>query len=262
MNFRKFLSITLALLIGLANFPVPAHAATALTETTLSVAVTVGANQIQVASATSFVVGKYVWVDNEAMEILSIAGTVIGVARGKVATKAAGHVSGKSVLLVPEGAFYSNDVSGSCTAADDDYTPHINTRNGNVFECLGFTAAVKRWAQVGGPGVSNASSMLVTGNIYTTDADAVIIEPGLHFINGSTIDVTLTSPGKYQNGMQMCILATNASAHTITYTTVGFNGNTTNTDVGTFGGAIGDNICVVAYEGVWWIVSTRNVTIG
>ena len=260
MNFRKFLSIMLTLLIGLANIPVPAQAAsTALTETTLSVAVTLSANQIQVASATSFAVGKYVWINSEAMKILSVDGTVIGVARGQEATKSAGHVSGNSVLLVPEGAFFQNDISGSCTGNEDTYTPHINVRNGNIFQCLGFTASVKRWSRVNHFGFGD---MQPTGNTYATDADAVIIQPGLHFINGTTIDVTLASPGEYQDGLTMCIASLNASAHTLTYSTVGISAGTTSTDVATWGGAIGDTLCLSAYSGVWYLISAHNVTLG
>jgi hypothetical protein len=60
--------------------------------------------------------------------------------------------------------------------------------------------------------------------------------------------------------MVMIIMATNASAHTVTYT-AGFNGGTTARDVATFAAAIGNNLVIIAFNGVWWLVSQIGITL-
>lgn len=59
---------------------------------------------------------------------------------------------------------------------------------------------------------------------------------------------------------ELKIVSTTAQAHTLTYT-AGFGGGTTSRDVGTFGGAISDGMVLVGYGGVWYVSSTRNVTL-
>jgi len=75
--------------------------------------------------------------------------------------------------------------------------------------------------------------------------------------------MTLAAPtAGTDDGKVLRIVATTANAHTVTQTTPGFNNAGTSGDVGTFGGAVGDSLTVIAYNGVWYTLSIRNVTLG
>ena len=63
------------------------------------------------------------------------------------------------------------------------------------------------------------------------------------------------------DGMRITIYSTTAAAHTVTQTTPGFNNGSTASDVGTFGAAIGNWITVEAYNGIWYVVGSLNVTL-
>jgi len=54
-------------------------------------------------------------------------------------------------------------------------------------------------------------------------------------------------------------MAAAAQANTVTNTT-GFNGAGGAGDIATFGGAIGDNFTIMAVNGIWNIVASKNVT--
>jgi hypothetical protein len=96
-----------------------------------------------------------------------------------------------------------------------------------------------------------------------TAAGAITLTSGGVVFAGTAgaLALTLANPPTTADGATLTIVATTAQAHTVTYT-AGFNGGTTARDVATFGGAIGDAMQVVAYNGVWWTVSLRNVTLG
>lgn len=65
------------------------------------------------------------------------------------------------------------------------------------------------------------------------------------------------------DGKVLTVIATTANAHTLSNAAgSGFNAGGAATDVGTFGGAKGDNIVVQAYQGKWYVVSKTNVTLG
>jgi hypothetical protein len=64
------------------------------------------------------------------------------------------------------------------------------------------------------------------------------------------------------DGKVLRIIAGSAQAHTVTQTTPGFNNGGSAKDVATFGGAIGDSMEVVAYNGEWLTTILRNVTLG
>lgn len=78
---------------------------------------------------------------------------------------------------------------------------------------------------------------------------------------GSLAALTLADPtAGVHDGVRLTVIATTAYAHTLTNTT-GFNAAGTSGDVGTFGGARGDGIRLVAYGGVWYVLDVTNVTI-
>lgn len=74
--------------------------------------------------------------------------------------------------------------------------------------------------------------------------------------------LTITAPDTGTDGWEITIIATTDAAHTVTFATTGFNASTTSGDVATFGGAIGDSMKIVAYNGNWYTTILRNVTLG
>ena len=73
--------------------------------------------------------------------------------------------------------------------------------------------------------------------------------------------MTIADPALDQDGLELLIMSNTAQAHTVTNTT-GFNAGGTASDVGTFGGAKGDNFKIVASGGVWMVANAKNVTLG
>lgn len=96
---------------------------------------------------------------------------------------------------------------------------------------------------------------------------AITIQHGNVLITkGTAAALTLASPtaGLVANGghdgIEISFVSSTAAAHTITCT-AGFGGGTTARDVATFGGAIQDGMRIFAYNGVWYVKDTRNVTL-
>ncbi len=54
------------------------------------------------------------------------------------------------------------------------------------------------------------------------------------------------------------VIATTAQAHTVAVDTNGFDGSA---KLATFGGAVGDSMTMIAYQGVWYVITTRNVSL-
>jgi len=89
---------------------------------------------------------------------------------------------------------------------------------------------------------------------------AITLANGIVFITKVGVAViTLDTPPAGEI-CELTIVSETASAHTITHT-LGFGGGTTTRDVATFGGAISDGMVIVGRNGVWFVSSTRNVTI-
>ncbi len=116
----------------------------------------------------------------------------------------------------------------------------------------------------------NSSKVLVIGDgadpagVYAASG-AIAVAQGTQFITKSSAAgvMTLVAPtATTHDGLEMNIMSTTAQAHTVTNTTPGFNNGSTASDVATFGGAIGDNMTIVAYQGVWYVKRLLNVTLG
>ena len=91
---------------------------------------------------------------------------------------------------------------------------------------------------------------------------AITITDGIVYITkGTAAALTLAAPPTDLSGTELVIISTTAAAHTVTNTSPGFNGGSTASDVGTFGGAIGDGIVLTPYNGVWHVVTKTNVTL-
>lgn len=92
---------------------------------------------------------------------------------------------------------------------------------------------------------------------------AITSKMGLVLLNkAGVLAATLASPtAGDDDGKVIHIVAMQAQANTVTLT-AGFNGGSTASDVATFGGAIGDGMTIVAYNGVWYVLNLVNVTLG
>lgn len=103
-----------------------------------------------------------------------------------------------------------------------------------------------------------------TAAVEVASADgAIATKNGVVVITkGSAAALTLAAPSAgADDGKRLLIVSTTAAAHTVTQTTPGFNNGGAASDVGTFTAAIGNGMEVVAYNGVWYTVSLRNVTL-
>jgi len=272
-------AVLAATLTGLGVFvALPAitlFAQTALYTTTLGAALAAPAQgspatTVTLASGTNVAVGQGIVIDGEYLTVQSStpATTRWNVVRGQSGTQAQAHASGAAVFFGAPNNFYfnSNEPSGPCVSTAQQASPRIVVSlAASIYLCppvstlAGSTAAT--WAQITDAGLPAANPTRYTGWTYTS-AGALTVQPGVQFIGSSgALAMTLAAPSKYMDGMVMVLQASTAQAHTVTYT-AGFYGNTTSSDVATFGGAIGDNFVIYASDGVWRIQSLKSVTIG
>lgn len=93
---------------------------------------------------------------------------------------------------------------------------------------------------------------------------AITLKSGVVLLTKSdgAVAATLAAPtATTDDGKIVHIVSTTAQAHTITATTIGFNAANAAGDVATLGGAIGDGLSVVAYQGEWYVLNSINATI-
>jgi len=107
--------------------------------------------------------------------------------------------------------------------------------------------------------VSTANAVLamsVNGAVTVPSVNTTIYATKAGVLAMTIVDPTATT----HDGVRVTFIATTAQANTLTNTT-GFGAGGSSLDVATWGGAIGDNIVIEAYQGKWYVVSTRNVTL-
>lgn len=133
----------------------------------------------------------------------------------------------------------------------------------------GFTVAKGKW-QIDGVAVNasadelNSAALSLNNQVLAADG-AITIKRGVAMITKAGVAVlTLANPvAGTDNFKTLKIISATAQAHTVSNAAgAGFNGGGAGSDVGTFGGAIGDNLVLVAYNGVWHVQSKVNVTLG
>lgn len=92
---------------------------------------------------------------------------------------------------------------------------------------------------------------------------AVVIKPSTVLITKAGVAaLTIADPATNQDGLEMQFISTTAQAHTLDNSAgSGFNAGGAASDVGTFGGAKGDNIRIVAAGGKWLVLNKTNVTL-
>ncbi len=91
-------------------------------------------------------------------------------------------------------------------------------------------------------------------------AGAITPAQGIHILGaGSAAAMTLANPSLADDGQRLVIVAGAAQAYTVTVPTAitGVDAGT----VATFGGAIGDNVVLIARAGLWVSLSVGNVNI-
>lgn len=112
-------------------------------------------------------------------------------------------------------------------------------------------------------GVADSGDFSNTYDVASANGAVTIPDRGSKTIlitKGTAAALTLGVPASAQNGVELTFIATTAAAHTVTAATIGFNAGNGGTDVGTFGGAIGDGFTCVAYEGEWYTTNVVNIT--
>lgn len=79
----------------------------------------------------------------------------------------------------------------------------------------------------------------------------------VYFTKAGVLAATLAAPTSEQNGMIIRFVATTAQANTITCPAGKLGGSA----VATFGGAANDGITLIAFQGIWRILSRTNITL-
>lgn len=170
----------ISILIGLVLAPLSVLAQTSMTQTTLSGAVSLTGNTIQVASATGIVapnpfggpaqtagLGTALMVDNEVMFVESVSGKVVTVQRGASGTKQTAHNSAAVVWVGSPNSFISSEPSGPCTAGNTTnptiVTTTAYTSHARYWNCVTFSSGNSLWAPV-----------LTTGSITPAASSAAI----------------------------------------------------------------------------------------
>lgn len=99
--------------------------------------------------------------------------------------------------------------------------------------------------------------------VLAAASGAITAKRGLVVITAaSAAALTLAAPlAGIDDGATLTIVSDTAQAHTVTNTTPGFNGAGAGGDVATFGAARGNVMQLLAYNGVWYTVNLRNVTL-
>jgi hypothetical protein len=137
--------LTLAL-AAIALAAVSADAQQALTQTTLSAAVTTTSGRtIQVASATGIAApspqsgtSTQLYIDDEVLDVTAVNGTLVTVRRGADGTKASTHASGANVYVTPAGlgAFIDYSLGGSCLSGSYPATPMVDYLDAQTYQCV------------------------------------------------------------------------------------------------------------------------------
>ncbi len=204
----------------------------ALAATTLSGAATATSNQIKVTTGTSITVGMFLQVDNEWMKVAD--------------------VTNQPTLLVVRGVLQSDAI------AHGTLTPVVYGIPSD------FTQS--QYQPVAGP-ITPQTIMPIVAYGAAGAITVPVVDTYISLKSGASSAMTLNDPALDNNAL-VIIQAADAKAYTVDNGSTnntsgsGFNGGGTPSDVGTFGGAIGDNCIIRANQGKWLVINLRNVTLG
>ena len=200
----------------------------ALTSTTVSGAITASAGTLKLASATGVAVGMFAYLDSEMVVITDVSlSPTVAIQRGRYGTQAAAHATGVPIVFG--------------VASDFTQLPNLGQSNVGTQPTVTYGAA--------------GAITVPTVNTY------------ISLLAGASAAMTLNDPSAENNAL-VVIQAADAKAYTVDNGSTnnvsgsGFNGGGTASDVGTFGGAIGDNLVIRARNGKWLVVEKTNVTLG
>ena len=184
-------------------------AQTALTQTTLSAAISANQTRFAVASATGISgasggqQGTLLYVlepgtkIGEVMAVTSVSGTTLTVFRGDQ-NRAVAHPSGAIVVIAPADALASVDPRGSCNATSWPYTPYINITNGDQWLCSTLT---NTWV----PGFNNSSAQPAVTAVVASAAGAVTPSGPLFHISGTAAITGFNLPVGFVGG-SFCVV--------------------------------------------------------
>ena len=136
--------------------------------------------------------------------------------------------------------------------------PHATAASAEFGQTSDFGAFHQRSVDRGPQG---AGLLHRPNKIYSADG-AINVENGWHFLTGTDTAYTLAPPDDDRDdGIELHIIADAATAFVITTPEVlrGDSG-AADDDTATFGGAIGDQLHLVADGGVWHIITSKNIT--
>lgn len=156
---------------------------TALTQTTLSAAVTSSTTSIPLAAVTGITAGQTVLfledgtTGGEAVFVNSLNGKVALVTRGYGGQPAAPHINATLVLIGSPSQYAAFDPTGSCTPSAT-INPYINLKNGNQWIC---SSIANHWV----PGFFNVSSPAGTSAAVASVAGATAPSGPLFHITGA-----------------------------------------------------------------------------
>ena len=216
---------------------------------------------------------------------LSIGGTAVSATAAelnKVAGVTAGTVTASKALVVDSNKDLSAlrnltltnlDAGASGTAGSVDVFPTTASKGKlaiTAADSAGNTTTTLVNASQGGartftiPDPGASASFNLTAVEAESANGAIGITSGLAALTKAGVAaMTLAAPTvTTDDGKILRIVSTTANAHTITQTTPGFNNAGSSKDVATFGGAVGDYLLVVAYQGVWYVIGSSGATLG
>lgn len=213
---RSVAMVALVAAIAL-SVPVAARAQTVLSSTTLSAAITDSTARVfNVASLTGITAPGngstlvYLLIDRELVYVTgtNTASLSVSGVRGAASTRAATHISGAPVWVVPPQAIFAFLPSGQCTRSNLLYVPYVvggapglGSEVGMLFDCLGVTTA-GQWVQTNGSG-----SLPVLGS--TVVSANTIAPTGTYFkTSGTTVIKTITLPAGAAAGFSIIVEAT------------------------------------------------------
>lgn len=203
--------------------PTPFSGTTTAYTTTIGVASTTGL----VNSGVPLYIQSVVYVDQEAMAVISFNATTLQVVvqRGYLSTTVQPHNSGTMVLIGPPNAFNSQDPTvrsdagtqnGACVAAATFFTPYINVITGKQWLCSTVTNTwVPGWNNTQAPIATTASVAAAAGTI--TPSGPLFTITGAGAVTGFNIPVgfnATTSGGG-------CFVVRADTATTATWTAAG-----------------------------------------
>jgi hypothetical protein len=216
-HFLSRFGLTVALVVGLASL---VGAQTTVTQTTLAVAVNQGDTFVTLTSATGVLAnitnattsGSLLFVDREALFVISLSGAVARVQRGYDSTFQDAHAVGAPVFVGQLGSL-ANGVSqggpfvrtdpgpGGCLLTAESYSLRINTRTSTIWSCVNST-----WMAVNDATAHTFKNYPGAGLPIASVAGVIAPTSGLFHITGALAITGITVPPGCATGCQITII--------------------------------------------------------